>query len=271
MKLAIQADMLPGKTEAERFQYAQDLGFDGLELWADGLEERLMDVAMALNDLELEVASVHLGRRDGYLSPDMAIRESALSYLREVMATAVDLQCENVVFVPHWGNLIMPNLTPHRSAEELASDLMIWLVGTVSDLAYALGTRLHMQPRHRYHTQFMNTVEQAIKFSDVIKNHPYIRIAPHLFDMALEEVGIEAILKSYAERFGYLYLADSNGRLPGQGFLDWKAIGSAILESDYDGWLCISAGHAITDPNEQYALYDALPSSLQLLKDVGLR
>jgi D-psicose/D-tagatose/L-ribulose 3-epimerase len=267
MKLAIQADMLPGKTDAERYQYAQDLGFDGIELWADGLDERLMDVAMALNDMQLEVASLHLGRRDGYLAPDMAVREGALSYLREVMAMAVDLQCENVVFVPHWGEL----LTPHRSAEEIASDLMIWLVRTVSDLAYALGTKLHMQPRHRYHTQFMNTVEQAIKFSDVIKNHPHIRIAPHLFDMALEEIGLEAVLKIHGERYGYLYLADSNGRLPGQGFLNWKAIGRAILESDYDGWLCISAGHPITDPNEQYAFYDALPATLQLLKDVGLR
>lgn len=271
MKLAIQADMLPGKTLAERYQYAQKLGFDGVELWAEGLNETLMDVAMALNDTELEVASIHIGQRDGYLSVDMETREAALSYMREVMATAVDLQCDNVVFVPHWGKLETPNLRPHRSAEEIASELMIWLVRTVSDLAYALGTKLHMQPRHRYHTQFMNTVEQAIKFSDEIKNHPDIRIAPHLFDMALEEDDLVQVLKTHGDRFGYLYLADSNGRLPGQGLVDWQAIGKAIQESEYEGWLCISAGHPITDVDEQYALYDALPETLQLLKDVGLR
>ena len=226
---------------------------------------------MALNDTELEVASVHLGRRDGYLSPDMKIRETALSYMREVMATAVDLQCDNVVFVPHWGNLATPNLTPHRSAEEIASELMIWLVRTVSDLAYALGTKLHMQPRHRYHTQFMNTVAQAIKFSDVIKNHPHIRIAPSLFDMSLDEPDLFDVIKTCGDRFGYLYLADSNGRLPGQGFLDWQAIGQAIQASDYEGWLCISAGHPISTADEQYKFYDDLPKTLQLLKDVGLR
>jgi sugar phosphate isomerase/epimerase len=271
MKLAIQADMLPGKTLKERYKYAQDLGFDGIELWAEGLNAGLMDVAMALNDTKLEVASLHLGKCDGYLSPDMKTREGALSYVREVMAMAVDLQCDNVVFVPHWGNLATPNLTPHRSSEEIASELMIWLVRTVSDLAYALGTKLHMQPRHRYHTQFMNTVAHAIKFSDVIKNHPHIRIAPNLFDMALEETDFLDVLKNCGDRFGYLYLADSNGRLPGQGFLDWKAIGQAIQDSDYDGWLCISAGHPITKGDEQYALYDALPKTLQLLKDVDLR
>src|SRR5690606_25678657 len=125
MKLAIQEDMLPARTDSERYQQAQELGFDGIELWADGLDKRLMDVAMALNETELEVASVHLGAMDGYLSPDIQVREQAISKMRQAMATAVDLQSPNVVFVPHWGALDTPDLTPHRSAEEISSDLMI--------------------------------------------------------------------------------------------------------------------------------------------------
>ncbi|MGJ3237715.1 MAG: sugar phosphate isomerase/epimerase family protein [Anaerolineae bacterium] len=271
MKLAIQADMLPGRTAQERYQQAQALGFDGIELWADGLDERLYDVALSLNDLSLEVASVHLGRRDGYLSPDMDTREQAISAMRQAMATAVDLQAPNVVFVPHWGALTSPDLTPHRSAEEISGDLMIWLLRTVSDLAYALGTTLHMQPRHRYHTAFMNTMAQAVTFSDAIKDNPHVRIAPHLFDMALEEDDVPATLKQHGGRIGYLYLADSNGRLPGQGLYDWQTIAEAINASGYDGWLCLSTGDAITDPETQYALYDALPATLDLLERVGLR
>lgn len=270
MKLAIQADILPGKTEVERYQLAQDLGFDGIELWAENLDERLMDVAMALNERDLEVASLHLGAVDGYLSPDITTREAAIGYMRHAMATAVDLQCHNVVFVPHWGKLTVPDLTPHRSAEEIASDLMIWLLRTVSDLAYALGTTLHMQPRHRYLTEFMNTMVQAVKFSDAIKDNPHVRIAPHLFDMALEEDDVAAMLRLHGKRLGYLYLADSNGRLPGQGLYDWAKIAEAIQASDYEGWLCISAGRPITDPTEQYAIVDALPECLRMLKNIGL-
>ena len=234
------------------------------------LEDRLMDVAMALNELDLEVASVHLGKMDGYLSPDIDTRESAISAMREAMATTVDLQSPNVVFVPHWGDLITPDLTPHRSAEELAGDLMIWLLRTVSDLAYALGTTLHMQPRHRYHTAFLNTLPQAVKFSDAIKDNPHIRIAPHLFDMALEEDNVYDLLKQHGKRIGYLYLADSNGRLPGQGLYNWEKIAAAIKDSDYEGWLCLSTGKPITNSDEQYAIYDALPASINLLKSVGL-
>lgn len=270
MKLAIQEDMLPGRTLAERYANAQALGFAGIECWADGLEDRIVDVATALNDTDLVVASVHLGHRDGYLSPDPEIRESAISYMRESMATAVDLMAEHVTFVPHWGNLITPDLTPHRSAEELASDLMIWLLRTVSDLAYALGTKLHMQPRHRYETQFLNTLTQAVKFSDAIKNNPHIRIAPSLFDLAMEESDIPARLRQHGDRIGYLYLADSNGQLPGQGLIDFTQIASALKDTQYDGWLCISAGHPIHDPDQQYAIYDALPKSLAVLKQAGL-
>ena len=107
------------------------------------------------------------------------------------------------------------------SAEELASELMVWLLRTVSDLAMALGTKLHMQPRHRYDTEFLNKLEQAVKFSDEIKENPQIRIAPCTFDMALEESDIAGLLKQHAKRIGYLYLSDSNGRLAGQGLLDW--------------------------------------------------
>lgn len=271
MKLAIQEDMLPGRSEAERYQQAIDLSFDGLDLWAEGLDGRLLDVAMALNELDLEVASVHCGNFDGYLSPDSDTREHAISTLRQMMATAVDLQAPNVVFVPHWGELITPDLTPHRSAEEISGDLLIWLIRTVSDLAYALGTTLHMQPRHRYHTAFLNRVSEAVKFTDVLKNNPYIGIAPNLFDMALEEDDVIDTLKQHGKRINYLYLADSNGRLPGQGLYDWEKIAGAIKESGYEGWLCLSAGRAITDPDEKYAIYDALPECLDLLKRVGLR
>jgi sugar phosphate isomerase/epimerase len=271
MKLAIQEDMLPGRTPEERFGHAKDLGFDGVELWADGLEDRLYDVAMTLNELELPVASVHLGQSAGYLSPELTTREAAISTLREAMALAVDLHVEHVTFVPQWGALRTPDLTPHRSREELASELMVWLLRTVSDLAYALGTTLHMQPRNRYETEFLTSVGQAVQFCKAIKDNPHVRVAPNLFDIALEEIDPIAALRDHADYLGYVYLADSNGRLPGQGLLDFEAVAGALHEAGYDGWLCLATGHPIASQERQYQIYDALPQSLQLLQQVGLR
>lgn len=270
MKLAIQLDLLPGRTIAERCQHAQELGFQGIELWAPGLDEQLYEVAEALNERDLEVAAVHLGKRDGYLSPDPETREAAISYMRESMAIAVDLMAEHVVFVPHWGELITPDLTPHRSAEELASDLMIWLLRTVSDLAMALGCKLHMQPRNHYETHFMNTLQQAVRFSDAIKDNPYVRIAPCLFDLTMEDSDWLNSLRTHGSRIGYLYLADSNGGLPGSGLIDYGKVADVLRAIQYDGWLCIGSGHEVSDPEQQYRCYDALPASLNLLRSAGL-
>jgi len=269
MKLAIQEDLLPGRTIRERCQQARDLGFAGIEFQAQGLEARLYEVAAALDAAELRVSAVHLGALDGYLSPELEMREAAIAAMRQAMATAVDLQAEHVVFVPQWGVLTTPNLTPYRSSEEMASELMIWLLRTVSDLAYALGVTLDMQPRHRYHTHFMNTMAQAVRFSDEIKNHPHVRIAPVLFDLALEEADPAASLRQYGDRIGYLYLSDSNGRLPGQGLLNFGAVAQALREHQYEGWLCVTAEQPATR-QDPYALYDALPDSLQHLRHSGL-
>lgn len=279
MKLAIHEAMLPGRSLQERYQHAKTLGFDGIELFADGLDARLMAVVEALDAVDLPVASVHLGRLDGYLAPDAAMREQAVSTLRQAMATAVDLMAEHVIFVPHWGDLRTPDLTPHRSAEEIASELCIWLLRTVSDLAYALGCTLHIQPRNRYETPFMTTVAQASKFLDVIqmktakskKDNPYVRIAPNTFDMALEEIEVAAALGQHASRLDYLYLSDSNGRLPGQGLLDFGALAAALKQSGYDGWLCLRVNPLPENPaDDAYSILDALPETLRLLNDVGL-
>ncbi len=269
MKFAIQENLLPGRTFRERCQRAKSLGFTGLEVQAEGLEDRLYEIAEALDATGLRIASVHLGTLDGYLSPELEKREAAIANMRQAMATAVDLLAEHVVFVPQWGALTTPNLKPYRSAEEMASELMIWLLRTVSDLAYALGVTLDMQPRHRYHTAFMNTMAQAVRFSNEIKNHPHIRIAPVLFDLALEEEDVAAALREYGDRVGYLYLSDSNGRLPGQGLLNFSEIAAALKAHHYDGWLCITAENSPAQ-HDPYALYDALPASLEHLKSAGL-
>lgn len=269
MKLAIQEDMLPGRTLKERYLRAADLGFDGVELWSDGLDKRLYDVAEALNEANLPVAAVNLGKNDGYLSPDMAKREAAIGYMRQAMATAVDFRAPHVIFVPHWGELVTPDLTPHRSDRELANDLMVWFLRTVSDLAYALGTRLEMQPRNHYETDFMNTVAQAVHFSDVIKDNPHVRIAAHLFDMALEEDVVDS-LQQYHDRVGYIHLSDSNCRLPGEGLLDFAAIAETLHDNEYDGWVTLSAGNRGKNAPDDYSLYDRLPACLEHLKAVGL-
>lgn len=270
MPLAIQDHLLPGRTFQQRFEAAQQLGFAGVEVQGHTLNEHLLDIAQAVDATGLPIAAVNISQQAGYLSPHLAERETAIGRMRQAMANAVDLRAEHVVFVPHIGTSQMPDLTPYRSAEEIDAEMMIWLLRTVSDLAYALGVILHMQPKNHYETDLMNTVAQAAKFCEALKDYPYVRIAPCLFDMALEESDLIGALNTQAERIGYVHLCDSNHRLPGQGLLDFAAIADALRTNDYNGWLTITARLAGDPDKAPFQIYDDLPDALALLREVGL-
>jgi len=269
-QLAIQEDMLPGRTVHERLANAKRLGLAGVEFWANDLGQRVPDIVDALEQTGLSACGVNLGMSDGYLSADLATREDAIGKMRQAMADAVDLDAQYVSFVPHYGASDMPDLTPYSIPTDLQKEMMIWLLRTVSDLAYAIGTQLVMQPVNHYETDFMTTVAQAKYFRKKIKDHEHVKIAPNLFHMALDENNITDTLTDHKDDIEVIYLSDSNRRLPGQGFLPWSQIGETLKRMDYDGWLVLECGQPSLNHDNAYQYYDGLPACRDMLNDCGI-
>jgi sugar phosphate isomerase/epimerase len=270
MRIAIQEDMLPGRSIVEKLHNARMLNFSGVEFWAPGLTERVPEIAAALEQTGVLAAAVNLGRRDGYLSPDLHERERGISEMRQAMTDAVDIGAEHVVFVPHFGGPRMPDLTPYRSPIELESEMMIWLLRTVSDLAYAIGVELDMLPINRYETYFMNRLEQAALFRRKIKDHPHVKIAAGLFHMAMEETNLFEAMRTHGKHIGYIHLSDSNHRLPGQGMMDFSGTAEVLREIDYHGWLTYSCGEPGNNHSRAARFMAELPASLAIIKEAGL-
>jgi sugar phosphate isomerase/epimerase len=272
MKYAIQEDMLSGRTLRARLRHARELGVEGVEFWADGLTPRVPEVAAALAESGLSASAVNLGRIDGFLYPDARTRDRAVSAMRQAFADALDIGAAGVTFVPHLGANQQPDLTPFKTPIEIEYELMVWLLRGVSDLAYAIGVDLYMQPVNRYETHFMNRVEQAVHFRRQIKDHPHVKIAANLFHMALEETNavdsLRAALQAEANDIGMIYLADSNRRLPGQGLLDFKAVMGVLRDCGYQGWLTLECGTPGQNHERANAFADALPTCLTWLKQV---
>lgn len=269
-KLAIQEDMLPGRTVHEHLSNAKHLNLSGVEFWADDLTERVPEIASALEQNNMSACGVNLGRVDGYLSPDLQTRETAIGLMRQAMANAVDLGADYVSFVPLYGASGMPDLTPYRSPIDLEKEMMIWLLRTVSDLAYAIGTQLLMQPINHYETHFMNRMEQAKFFRKKIKDHPHVKIAPNLFHMALEEDDLNATLQTYQDDIGVIYLADSNRRLPGHGLIPFESVGETLKTINYEGWLVLECGNPSQNQHSAYQYYDMLPACCKMLETNGV-
>lgn len=269
-KLAIQEDMLPGRTVHERLSNAKRLNLSGVEFWANDVTERVPEIATALQDNQLSACGINLGRIDGYLSPDLQTRERAIGMMRQAMADAVDLNADYVSFVPLFGATMMPDLTPYRTPIDLEKEMMIWLLRTVSDLAYAIGTQLLMQPINHYETHFMNRLEQAKFFRTKVKDHPHVKIAANLFHMALEEDDIHTSLKTHQDDIDVIYLADSNRRLPGQGLIPFNAVGETLKAMNYEGWLVLECGNPQHNQASAYQYYDGFPACHTMLKQFNM-
>ncbi len=270
MKIAIQEDMLPGRTLRVKLRHARELGIEGIEFWSEGLTARVPEVAEALAESGIAASAVNMGRVDGFLYPDAKERDAAVSKMRQAFADASDIGAAGVTFVPHRGENKQPDLTPFKTPIEIEFELMVWLLRGVSDLAYAIGVELYMQPVNRYETHFLNRVEQAIHIRRQIQDHPHVKVAANLFHMALEEVNPLACLRETlaAEKndIGQIYLADSNRRLPGQGLLDYDAVMRTLRAFDYQGWLTLECG--APGQNAEYAndFADGLPTCLEKLR-----
>ncbi len=265
MRLAIQEHLLPGRTAQQRCDQARRAGLAGIEVLADGLTERVPELAEALAATGLAAAAVSLGRADGYLAPNMADRECAVGRLRQAMADAVDLGAGHVVFVPHYGPPRMPDLRPYRAPIELDAEMMVWLLRTVCDLAYALGVELNILPVNHYETYFINRLEQAVVFRHKVKDHPHIKLAANLFHMALEEHSPVTALRDHAADLGYVQLADTNNRLPGEGLADFGAVFAALRVAGYQGWVTLAS-----DTLEPPQVMAGLPACLETLRRAGL-
>lgn len=269
MKLAIQEDMLPGKTMLEKFQNAKKLGVDGIEFWGCGLTEKVPEIVEAVKQTGIIAASVNHGRQSRFLDPDRAERERALAELRQSMCDAVDIGAKGVIFAPHFFGPLLPDLTPYKSPVELEVELLVWHLRTLEDYAYAMGVELYVEPLNRYETHFLNRLEQAAAIRHRIKDHPYIKIVADAFHMALEETHPAQAIRDHGKDIGHVHLADHNRRLPGQGMTDFAALAAALHEVGYQGWAAYECGEPGDNQRHAKQYMADLPASLAHVRQAG--
>ena len=262
MKLAIQERLLPGGDISQKLDTAKALGINFVEFDAAGLDERLSAIAEALELSGIGASGINMGRDHGCLAADAEERNRAADGLREAMTCALDLEADYVCFAPGCGNSDLPDLLPFASTQDLQRELLIWLLRGMSDLADAMDARLALLPLNHYESGFINRLEQAAHFRRQVDDHPMITVAASMYHMALEERDLLASLRTHLEDISVIYLTDSNGLLPGRGFLPFAAFAQVLRDAGYAGWLTLAADNGQADE---------LAACLRFLGEAGLR
>ncbi|MFN8528350.1 MAG: sugar phosphate isomerase/epimerase family protein [Anaerolineae bacterium] len=270
MQIAIQEDMLPGRSIMDKFEQAKDLGLQGIEFWGRGLPMKVEPIVDAMERTGIKAAMVNHGRQGRILDSDPIAREQGLEDLRQSIMCAADIKAAGVSFVPHFYGALMPDLSPYMSAVELEAEMLHTHLRTLSDYADAMGVTLYIEAVNHYETHFLNRLEQAAKVVRRI-NHPRVKVTAGVFHMALEERDTPTALRDGGDVVGHVHLADSNRRLPGQGILDLKAIAEALKAINYAGWVTLESGMPgeNTPGSSAAQTLTDLPASLTVLRASG--
>jgi sugar phosphate isomerase/epimerase len=269
-RIAIQEDMLPGPSLADRFDQAADLGVEGIEFWSQTLPEQVDDIRRLNGRHGVMAASVNHGRRSRFLDPDPAERARALAELREAIALAGRIGAEGVIFVPHFFGPLLPDLSPYMDAVGLERALLAAQLVELATDAERAGVRLIVEPVNRYETHLLVRLRDAASLVAPL-DCPSLRIVADLFHMALDEPDIQAALREHAGLIGHVHLADSNRRLPGQGGTDFAAVLGTLADVGYAGWLAFECGEPGDNLPHAAAYLRDLPTSLSLLRGAARR
>ncbi len=249
MPIAIHENMLTGSRLTDKFAQARALGADGIEIDGADLTDRIPEIAQALADTGLKIAAVNYGRQGTLVSPDGADRERALAKLRQTIVNATDLGAAGVVFTPHFGAPILPDLSPWMTAAELETELFYTHMRTLEDYAYALGTELFIEPVSRNESHLLNRLDQVATIARRL-NHPHVKISANVRSMAREEADLVTALRQQADLIGFVHISDPDPHA--------KAVADALDVMGYHGWVSM------------YECPDNLAESLYALRQTGL-
>lgn len=255
-KISICNELFQGWPIERVFEYAAQLGYDGVEIapftLADSVTEispkRRNAIRRAAEDNGIEIVGLHwlLVKPEGlYINhPDEFIRIQTQEYIEALIHFCADI-----------GGKILIHGSPHQRTVKKGwnfKDSWDWAIETFKVSLKAARQRnviYCMEPLSTTQTNFINTVEEAIRFVKEVR-HPNFKM---VFDCrsayASERSLIEALLHTLDS--GYLrhvHVNDSNGSGPGFGEIKFTPILKTLLKNGYKGFLSVEVFNFSPDP-----------------------
>ncbi len=261
MKIAIQENLLPGKTLREKFLIAEKLGFDGIELWGRGIEKRISEIESVLSISKVPISTICSGYKGDLLGSSRSEREAAIKDIKFKLEVAAKLNAVGLIVVPTFGGPKLPDLYPlYKDVKELEYRLLVEELKDIGKHADEVGVFILLEPLNRYETHFLNRLEQAIKICKDV-NMEHVKIMADFFHMNIEEASIPESLKIAKDYIRHIHLADSNRWLPGFGHTDFKSAFKVLKNSNYKYFMALEC--YVPEPKEE-----SLRKSLAYLKSL---
>jgi sugar phosphate isomerase/epimerase len=256
LKIAICNELFQGWPIEEVFEYAAQLGYDGVEIapftLADSVTEippkRRKAIQHAAADSGIEIVGLHwlLAKPEGlYINhPDEIIRIKTQEYIEALIHFCADI-----------GGKILIHGSPHQrtvqegwdfqEAQNFAKETFKICLKAAQkrNMLYCI------EPLAPASTNFINTIEEAIQWVKGIR-HPNFKMAFNCRSSSANKKTVpEELLRAMDSGYlRHIHVNDANGRGPGFGETDFVPILKILTRNGYEGYISVEVFDFGPDP-----------------------
>jgi D-psicose/D-tagatose/L-ribulose 3-epimerase len=256
IKISICNELFQGWPIEKVFEYAAQLGYDGVEIapftLADSVTEippkKRKAIRRAAEENGIEVVGLHwlLAKPEGlYINhPDEIIRIQTQEYIEALVHFCADI-----------GGRILVHGSPHQRTVQEGWDFEEAWVFAKETFKVCLKTARErnvlycIEPLSHTWTNFINTVTEATQLVKEIR-HPNFKMVFDCRSASVEEKSIpEALLRALESGYlRHIHVNDANGSGPGFGETDFVPILKMLTKNGYKGYISVEVFDFSPDP-----------------------
>jgi len=222
------------------FPLFKQWGFDSVEIAID--DPDVLD--MPLIRSELDKNELVCGSICGVFGPGRDLRgtveeqQNSLKYVQKVIRQMKNLGC-NTFVGPMYSSVGRANAeTPENYA--LQWKLVRSHLKSLVTIAENSGVILAIEPLNRFETDFINTVDQAIRMVKEVGSDS-LKIHLDSFHMNIEEKNQQDAILRAGHYLGHFHACGSDRGTPGGDSIDWQSIKKALRTINYKGDVVIES------------------------------
>jgi sugar phosphate isomerase/epimerase len=256
MKISICNELFQGWPIEKVFDYAAQLGYDGVEIAPYTLADSVTEVSplkrkaigRAAEKSGVEIVGLHwlLVKPEGLSinHPDEIIRIRTQEYIEALIHFCADI-----------GGKLLLHGSPHqRTVKEGWNFLHSWDYAKETfraclETAQKRNVTYCIEPLTKANTNFINTVNEALRLVKEIR-HPNFKMMFDCRSAAAQEKSItEALIRALDSRMlRHVHVNDATGRGPGFGETQFTPILKTLVKNGYKGYISVEVFEFDPDP-----------------------
>jgi len=229
---------LVGEEHYPILERLKEMGYDGVEIPIFDLnQEPYRALGAQCDELGLGRTAVTVCSAEANpASPDAAIREAGLSYLKETIDICDALGATHLVGPFH-------SAIGEFSGNGPTEDEIKWsqeTLGHAADHAQAADVMLGLEYLNRFEIYLLNSAVDCARFIREV-DHPNLKMIYDTFHANIEEKSVEEAIRECADVTCHVHISENDRSTPGQGHVEWETTFKTLKDVDYDGWLTVEA------------------------------